>query len=469
MTSPQQTLPLAAAAAAAVQLLLPLLSLIYSVAVHIFLSSFNERSLLRFQHWNPIITRVVLFCFCATFASFASSASRGHDDDDYDGGNQSNATILSTQLVYIATIIIATLSTRLILQTRQIEINGPPPPVTANLQDKVIFITGANSGIGLETTRLFYHQYNATVILACRSRARAIEAIQSIDPSWKECRHANHNSSSGGGDIRLSNRMYFLPLDLTSIQSIHTAVKIFLEEMKMPLHVLINNAGVMLNERMETVDGLEMTMAVNHLGHFLLTNLLLPKLRETAMNDEHPTKVITVSSSLYTNAVRPRSSSNNNNNDTTKWNDEPGIDLLDLQCQNKPYRLFVQYAQSKLANILFARELGKREKLLHDGLVQSHVLHPGLVRTNVTRNMPWHLYYPNLAFSLFMMMLQKSPQCGAYTTVYCAVTDEESDDSCYFVTSKKQPLEEVALSDEEGRALWKLSCRLMSSPLEKES
>lgn len=414
--------------------------------------------------------RAVLFCFGATFSSFTSSASRGHDDDDYDGSVQSNAAILSTQLIYIiATIIIATLSTRLILQTRQIEINGPPPPVSANLQDKVIFITGANSGIGLETTRLLYHQYNATVILACRSRARAIEAIQSIDPSWKECRYTNNNNSSSSGAIRLGNRMHFLPLDLTSIQSIQTAAKIFLEEMKMPLHVLINNAGVMLNERMETVDGLEMTMAANHLGHFLLTNLLLPKLRETAMNDKHPTKVMTVSSSLYTNAVRPSSRSSNNKNETTKWNNEPGIDLLDLQCQNKPYRLFVQYAQSKLANILFARELGRREKLLHGGLVQSHVLHPGLVRTNVTRNMPWYLYYPNLVFSLFMMMLQKSPQCGAYTTVYCAVTDEESDDSCYFVNSKKQPLDELALSDAEGRALWKLGCRLMSLPLEKES
>ena len=185
------------------------------------------------------------------------------------------------------------------------------------------------------------------------------------------------------------------------------------------------------------------------------------------MNDKHPTKVITVSSSLYTNAIRPRS--NNQNQTTKKWNNEPGIDLLDLQCQTKPYRLFEQYAQSKLANILFARELGRREKLQHGGLVQSQWLHPGLVRTNVTRNMPWYLYYPNLVFSLFMMMLQKSPQCGAYTTVYCAVTDEESNDSCYFVNSKKQPLETLALNDEEGRKLWKVSCQLMSLPLDKES
>ena len=229
-----------------------------------------------------------------------------------------------------------------------------------------------------------------------------------------------------------------------------------------------------------------MCTLLQHLGHFLLTNLLLPKLRETAMIEKYPTKVITVSSSLYTNAVRPirnNSSSNSNNNieQATKWsNTEPGIDLQDLQCQNKPYRLFEQYAQSKLANILFARELARREKLGGGGdgggLVQSHVLHPGLVRTNVTRNMPWYLYYPNLIFSLFMMMLQKSPRCGAYTTVYCAMMEEEetsnddNDESChYYVNSQRQSLENLALNEEEGRKLWKLSCQLMSLPLDKES
>ena len=167
-----------------------------------------------------------------------------------------------------------------------------------------------------------------------------------------------------------------------------------------------------------------------------------------------------MSSSLYTNAVRP--SSNNNGN-------EAGIDLQDLQCNNKPYRLFEQYAQSKLANILFARELHKREQLSH-GLIQSYALHPGLVRTNVTRNMPWYLYYPNLVFSLFVMMLQKSPESGAYTTVHCVVSDDDViDDSCYYVNSQKQPLEKLALNDNDARKLWKLSCQLVSLPIEKES
>lgn len=266
MTSPQQNMP--ATAEAAVQLLLPLLSLIYSLAVHIFLSSFNERSLLKFQHWHPILIRAVFFCVCVTFLRFISGRAEGNTSND-NGGDQNEAGVLFIPLAFVTTI----LSTKFIVQTRQIEINGPQPPPVSTLnessplnQDKVILITGANSGIGLENTRLLYHQYKFTVILACRSKARAMEAMKSIDPSWSECpRHNNNNNNnkSGSGAIRFGSRMHFLPLDLTSIQSIHTAVKIFLEEMKMPLHVLINNAGVMLNERMETVDGLEMTMAAN--------------------------------------------------------------------------------------------------------------------------------------------------------------------------------------------------------------
>ena len=90
-----------------------------------------------------------------------------------------------------------------------------------------------------------------------------------------------------------------------------------------------------------------------HLGHFLLTNLLLPKLRETALKEQSPSRVITVSSSLYHNARRSKTE------DDSKL--EPGIDLSDLMCQRRKYSLFEQYAQSKLANILFSIELGRRE------------------------------------------------------------------------------------------------------------
>lgn len=255
--------------------LLPLLALLYSLAVHIFLSSFNERSVFKFYHWHPILTRVVLCCLCGTFWWFTSPISiisSGHTTDD----EEDNASILCSILQPFITFIAAMLSIKLIIQTRQIEINGPPPskPTSTSTlhNNKVILITGANSGIGLETARLLYHQYNATVILACRSKSRAVEAMLNIDPSWNDCRsnnnyissNNNNNNKTKVGAINPKNRMHFLPLDLTSIPSIHTAVNILWKEMNIPkLDVLINNAGVMWNERRETVDGLEMTMAAN--------------------------------------------------------------------------------------------------------------------------------------------------------------------------------------------------------------
>jgi hypothetical protein len=231
--------------------ILPLLSLIYSLAVHAFLSNFHERSFLKSHHWIPILTRASFWCASVVISIFYSSAYV--DDDDY-----ASITLLNT----ILSGVIIAVSIKFIVNTRQVEINGPLPPNYYNnaglssLQNKIILITGANSGIGLETTRILYHKYNATVILACRSRSRAVDAIRSIDPTWQS---TSYNSSSGS---IAGKRMYFIPMDLSSFQSIRDGVKIFLE-MDLPLHVLVNNAGVMMNDRLESVDGFEMTMAAN--------------------------------------------------------------------------------------------------------------------------------------------------------------------------------------------------------------
>ena len=173
--------------------------------------------------------------------------------------------------------------------------------------------------------------------------------MRTIDPD------RSGGSWSGNG----KGRLRFLRLDLTSFASVREASRTFLSS-GTPLHVLINNAGVMRRRREVTPeDGIEITMAANHLGHFLLTDLLLPKLRESAAERGRPSRVITVSSSLYLNARRRRrGGAGGDGGEST----EPGIDLSDLLCENRGYSLFEQYAQSKLANLMFAIELGRRER-----------------------------------------------------------------------------------------------------------
>jgi retinol dehydrogenase-13 len=215
-------------------------------------------------------------------------------------------------------------------------------------------------------------------------------------------------------------------------------------------------------------------LSLQHLGHFLLTNLLLPKLRQTALEEKYPSKVITLSSSLYTRAYRQ--CSNQSNAKKMQF----GIDLDDLQCKHKRYTLFDQYSQSKLANILFARELGRREQSrarklyqqqqpLHSTEndandnhifcpIQSYAVHPGLVRTNVVRDMPWYLYYPNIVFAIFMAVLQKTPKSGAYTSTFCAVVDDFRGEGIdmearYYVNSEVSELSQAARSHEVSQEI----------------
>jgi len=334
-------------------LLAIILFVTYSLAVHFFLSFFHERSFCNARHWHPIAVRILVACVVwgMHWLSLKCIASNGWNDDS------STLSLFATEVIFAISSII--ISIKLILQTRRNEVNGPSPP-PASLEGKVVFITGANAGIGLETARELYRR-DATVLLGCRSKSRALAAMKDIDPFYEPSHHHDEKVD----DEKLPpppTRLQFIQLDLTSQQSIHEASKTFYD-MKLPLHVLINNAGVMRKDREHTVDGLEMTMAANHLGHFLLTNLLLPKLRQTALQTGYSSRVITVSSSLYRNARRQYQigSENVGGNDATgKF--ESGIDLNDLQCRHKKYALFEQYAQSKLANIMFSLELGRREK-----------------------------------------------------------------------------------------------------------
>lgn len=195
------------------------------------------------------------------------------------------------------------------------------------IDGKVVIITGANSGIGKETA-IDLAKRGGKIYIACRDKKRGEDAMKEIKEKSE------------------SDEIYFLKLDLASIDSIKNFSEEFLN-LETNLHILINNAGVMACPRSFTKDGFEMHFGTNHLGHFLLTNLLLDILKASA-----PSRVVVVSSLFHiVGKIRKN----------------------DLFGEKFYFRWFA-YASSKLANILFTRELAKR--LAGTG-VTANCLHPG--------------------------------------------------------------------------------------------
>ena len=208
----------------------------------------------------------------------------------------------------------------------------------ARLDGKTVIITGANTGIGLETA-VDLAKRNARVILACRSVERGEKAAV-------EVRKRSRNDN-----------VVFRQLDLASLESVRKFAGKILEE-EPQIDILINNAGVVFPQRKLTKDGFEMHFGVNHLGHFLLTNLLLDRIKEAPS-----ARIVNVSSGIV-----------------DIFGD---IDFDNLNSE-RSFSQWKAYGMSKLSNILFTRSLAKR---LKDTRVTVNCLHPGAITTELGRNM----------------------------------------------------------------------------------
>lgn len=294
----------------------------------------------------------------------------------------------------------------LLRRTRIYTVNGGPAPTIAPMMGKIVLITGANTGIGLETARLLGLR-GARVLLGCRSDDKGLATIENLYRSG----------------IPRSNLKY-CKLDLCNFTSVE-CVAYDIRKYEGRVDVIINNAGVMMDKTDLTVDGNEMVIQANHLGHFLLVQKLMKILPKDA-------RILNITSSTYQLARE--------------------MLPMDMNCAKRPYTLFGQYAQSKLANILFARELRRRNPHFH-----VHAIHPGLVRTDVTRNMPWYLRWPNQLFAVFLATLQKTPVQGAWTSAYVASTPNLPDESCYWVNRRVQSLQPQAMDDAVAEELWECS------------
>jgi NAD(P)-dependent dehydrogenase (short-subunit alcohol dehydrogenase family) len=284
------------------------------------------------------------------------------------------------------------------------------PTVNSSMQGKICMVTGANSGIG-KATALELAQMGATVVMVCRDRTRGEEARSEITTKSR------------------NNAVDLLLADLSSQQSIRQLVEHF-QHHYTQLHVLINNAGLAaFTGRRETVDGLEMTFAVNYLAPFLLTNLLLDMLKASA-----PARIVNVSSNSH----------------------EAGyIKLDDLQAEH--HRSMRAYEQSKLAVVLFTYELARR---LQGTEVTANCLHPGFVATNFAQR------DVRSAVRLLVKLIGSfgtSPQEGAKTSIYLASSPEvEGVTGKYFV--KSIPRRSAAISYDESlqRQLWEQSAKLVN-------
>ncbi|GLV34001.1 Retinol dehydrogenase 1 [Carabus blaptoides fortunei] len=272
---------------------------------------------------------------------------------------------------------------------------------SVSLRDKVVLITGANSGIGYETAKELARR-GAKVILACRDMDKAIGAITRIQQSLQSC-----------------NNLVPMQLDLGSLHS----VQAFVEELsrtESQIDILINNAGVSYpkskDEVQRTSDGFEIHFGVNHLGHYLLTRLLLPKLRAAAPGS----RVIIVSSLLHQKA---------------------NIYLADLNAvsdAHTPTRT-PEYNNSKLANAYFGCELAARVQ--QDG-VGVYTVCPGWVYTGLFRNhhIRWY-HYP----------------LGAQTLVHCATEPELASETGKFYRNCAPYQSTVQFSADTAQRLWMAS------------
>ena len=271
-------------------------------------------------------------------------------------------------------------------------------------KERVALITGANIGIG-RVTAVRLAQQGYTVFLAGRSPERTQAVIDDI------------RSLTGS-----PNSAFFLPLQLDDLNSVRECAALFLAR-QLPLHLLVNNAGL-AGLKGQTRQGFEMAFGVNHLGHFLLTQLLLDTLKASA-----PARVVTVASRAHLMAYQ-------------------GLDWPSLQQPTRSLTGTREYGVSKLANILFSAHLAK---VLAGTGVSTYSLHPGVVDTEVWREVPGFLR------PLLRLRGLLTPEQGAQTTLYCALQAPASESGLYYDHSRTKTPSRIAQDAQLAEQLWNQS------------
>jgi retinol dehydrogenase 12 len=271
----------------------------------------------------------------------------------------------------------------------------------SELAGRTVLVTGANTGIG-RATALALARQGWRVYMAARFREKGEAAVAAV------------RAAAG------SDSVFFLALDLADLSSVRAGAEAFLAREE-PLHVLVNNAGIAGAHGL-TKQGFEVTFGVNHLGHFLLTRLLLDRLVSGA-----PARVVTVASDAHYSAR--------------------GIDWDALRRPARNITGMREYAVSKLCNVLFAQELARRTAGTG---VTAYALHPGVVASDIWRRVPWPVR-PLVTRNML------SVDEGAATSLYCAASAAVAEQSgLYYDKCAPRPASRVA-TPELAAELWRRS------------
>jgi retinol dehydrogenase-12 len=269
-----------------------------------------------------------------------------------------------------------------------------------DLAGRTIVITGANTGIGRATAEVLAGR-GAHVILACRSQEKTEPVLAAI--------RAAGGSAEG------------IELDLGDLEQTRRCAEGLLAADR-PIHVLLNNAGI-AGARGLTKSGFELAFGTNHVGHFLFTVLLAPRLRASPA-----ARIVNVSSKAHFKAT--------------------GIDFEAARETTRSITGLPEYEVSKLANVLFTKELSRR---LGPAGVRSYALHPGVVASDVWRSVPW-------PFRALLKLGMITNEKGALTSLYCATSPEVADhDGRYYDECREKTPNPLAEDADLARRLWEKS------------
>lgn len=308
--------------------------------------------------------------------------------------------------IYLASTVGATCGLIYLYKDNFLHVKPYDPEGDEKLHGKTVIVTGANSGIGYHITGQLGAR-GAKIIMACRDMEKCEKARQEII------------------ERTYNRKICCKKLDLASMASIKEFAEDF-NKNESRLDILVNNAGIMRCPRKTTIDGFEMQLGVNHLGPFLLTHLLLDKLKSSA-----PSRIVNLADISHKKGK---------------------INFQDLN-SDKEYDPGKAYDQSKLANVLFTKELAKR---LEGTGVTVNAVYPGICQTEIGR----HMTVNNSSFSQFVLkplfsLLVRSAQEGASTPTYCAIsTAVDNVSGKFFYDFKEREVLGEATDENISRRLW---------------